>query len=52
MNKEEMLKQKMIVCNYCGWEIARSNVWINPVCDDCSIDIAVEREKEKQNANC
>jgi hypothetical protein len=46
MNKENMLKQKMIICTHCGWEIARSDVWLEPICDDCAMDKMIEREKE------
>ncbi len=48
MNKEEMLKQKMIICTNCGWEIARSNVWISPICDDCAMDKDLEQQRERE----
>jgi len=47
MNKEEMLQQEMIICTECGWEIARGGEWISPICDDCSLDKAIQHDKEQ-----
>ncbi len=47
MNKEELLKQPMVVCTHCGWEIARSDVWLEPVCDDCAMDKMIQHNKEQ-----
>ena len=47
MNKQEMLKQPMVVCTHCGWEIARSAVWIEPFCDDCAMDKMIEHNREQ-----
>jgi hypothetical protein len=35
MNKEQLLRQPMVVCKFCGWEIMQSAVWIKPICEDC-----------------
>jgi hypothetical protein len=42
------------ICQFCGWEI-RKPEWYNSydggfACDDCLMDQAVEREKERTNA--
>jgi hypothetical protein len=44
----------MNICQFCGWEVRQLD-WYNfynqkPICDDCNMDMALE--KEKQNANC
>lgn len=51
MNKEELLKQPMVVCTFCGWEIARSAVWIEPVCDDCAMDKMIQHNREQGISN-
>ena len=48
MNKEQLLKQPMVVCKSCGWEIARSAVWIKPICDDCALDMDIEQQRERE----
>jgi predicted RNA-binding Zn-ribbon protein involved in translation (DUF1610 family) len=47
MTKEDLLKQPMVVCTHCGWEIARSAVWIEPVCDDCAMDKMIQHNREQ-----
>ena len=42
------------ICQFCGWEI-RKPEWYNSydggfACDDCLMDQAVEKEKERTNA--
>jgi len=51
MNMEEMLKQPMIICKGCGWEMERSSVWIEPICDDCAMDGTIEHNKEQGITN-
>lgn len=48
MNKAELLNQPMVVCTSCGWEIMRSSVWIEPICDDCGMDKDIEQEIERE----
>jgi predicted Zn-ribbon and HTH transcriptional regulator len=47
MNKKELLAQPMVICKDCGWEIARSAVWIEPICDDCAMDGTIQHNKEQ-----
>lgn len=47
MNKEELLKLPMIVCTECGWEIVRSDVWVEPICDDCAMNMTIKHDKEQ-----
>lgn len=49
MNKEELLTQSMVVCKSCGWEIARSSVWFEPVCDDCAMNSQIQHNYEQGN---
>jgi len=44
----------MNICQFCGWEI-RKPEWYNNydggfACDDCLMNQAVEKEKERTNA--
>lgn len=50
MNKEELLKLPMIVCNNCGWEIGRAQIWNEPICDDCAMDKDIEQQREREGA--
>lgn len=47
MNKEELLTQTMIVCESCGWEIMRSLVSFEPICDDCGMDSQIQHNYEQ-----
>ena len=49
--RERGTNQVKTICQFCGWEI-RKPEWYNSydqsyACDDCLMDQAVEREKEK-----
>lgn len=48
MNKEELLTQPMVVCKSCGWEIMRSSVWFEPICDDCAMDSQIQHNYEQE----
>jgi len=42
------------ICQFCGWEITSPD-WYNyynqsPMCDDCNMDIMVERQRELENS--
>ena len=42
------------ICQFCGWEITKPE-WYNSydkayACDDCLMDQAIEREKERESA--
>jgi hypothetical protein len=44
----------MDICQYCGWEVKNPR-WDNyynqkPLCDDCNMDMMVERQREMENA--
>jgi hypothetical protein len=44
-------ENEMNVCQFCGWEVRQPD-WYNyynqkPICDDCNMDISLEREKER-----
>lgn len=44
----------MNLCQFCGWEVKNPRWDIDyynqkPICDDCNMDQALEREKEKAN---
>jgi len=50
-NKRERGNEMKDICQFCGWEIKKPE-WYNSydggyACDDCLMDQAVEREKEK-----
>lgn len=47
MNKQELLSQPMVVCTSCGWEIMRSAVWVEPICDDCAMNMQITHNKEQ-----
>ena len=41
------------ICQFCGWEVRQAD-WHNfynqkPICDDCNMDMSLEREKERAN---
>jgi hypothetical protein len=44
----------MDICQYCGWEVKnpRYDNYYNkkPLCDDCNMDMHLEKEKEMENA--
>jgi predicted Zn-ribbon and HTH transcriptional regulator len=48
MNKEELLTQPMIVCKSCGWEIMRSAISFDPICDDCAMDSQIQHNYEQE----
>jgi predicted Zn-ribbon and HTH transcriptional regulator len=48
MNKEELLSQPMIVCKSCGWEIMRSAISFDPICDDCAMDSQIQYNYEQE----
>jgi hypothetical protein len=42
------------ICQYCGWEVIKPE-WYNyynkkPLCDDCNMDMYLEKEKEMEIA--
>ena len=42
------------ICQYCGWEITKPE-WYNyynqnPLCDDCNMDMMVQRQRDLENA--
>jgi NAD-dependent SIR2 family protein deacetylase len=42
------------ICQYCGWEVPNPD-WYNylnqkPLCDDCNMDMMVEKQRELENA--
>jgi hypothetical protein len=44
----------MDICQYCGWEV-KNPAWYNyynqkPLCDDCNMDMYLEKEKEMESA--
>jgi hypothetical protein len=44
----------MDICQYCGWEL-KNPAWYNyynqkPICDDCDMDMMLEKQKEMENA--
>jgi hypothetical protein len=44
----------MDICQYCGWEVKNPR-WDNyynqkPLCDDCNMDMHLEKEKEMEIA--
>jgi len=44
----------MDICQYCGWEVKNPR-WDNyynqkPLCDDCNMDMMLEKQKEMENA--
>ena len=44
----------MDICQYCGWEVKNPR-WDNyynqkPLCDDCNMDMQLEKQKEMENA--
>ena len=45
--RKQMTKE---ICQFCGWEVPNPD-WYNyynqsPICDDCNMDMALEREKQ------
>jgi hypothetical protein len=48
VNKEELLKQTMVICKDCGWEIGRGGIWHDPICDDCALDMDIKQLQERE----
>ena len=49
-SERERGNEQMNICQFCGWEVRQLD-WYNfynqkPICDDCNMDMALEREKE------
>ena len=47
MTKEELLALTMIVCESCGWEIMRSAISFDPICDDCAMYSQIQHNYEQ-----
>jgi len=53
INKRERGVKQMNICQFCGWEVKKPE-WYNyynkkPLCDDCNMDMSLERERENAN---